>query len=105
MTGNLKVTTAKLRSTANGFNATSNQIKSITNQMTSLVNALSGQVWSGDAATAYKNKFSQLQDDINRMISMINEHVTDLNNMAQEYDKAETANTSAGNALAGDVIK
>lgn len=104
MTGTIKVTTSKLTSTANSFNATGNQIKSITNQMTSMVNSLSGSVWSGDAANAYKKKFQQLQDDINKMIKMVNEHVTDLNEMAREYEKAETTNINTANALAGDVI-
>lgn len=104
MTGTIKVSTAKLASTANSFNSTGNQIKNITSQMTSLVNAFSGSVWSGDAANAYKRKFSELQDDINRMISMINEHVTDLNAMAREYEKAESTNISTSQALSGDVI-
>lgn len=104
MTGIIKVDTSKLTSTANSFNATGNQIKNITTQMTNMINALSGTVWSGDAATAYKKKFSELQDDINRMIKMINEHVTDLNAMAREYESAEAANISTANALSGDVI-
>lgn len=104
MTGTLKVSTSKLVSTANSFNSTGNQVKNLTNQMTSTVNALSGSVWSGDAANAYKRKFSQLQDDINRMISMINEHVNDLKAMAQQYEKAEAANIGRSNSLSGDVI-
>lgn len=104
MTGTLKVSTSKLISTANSFNSTGSQIKSITNQMTSLVNALSGNVWTGDAANAYKRKFSALQDDINRMISMINEHVTELNEMARDYEKTEADNANTANSLSGDVI-
>ena len=104
MAATIKVSTSKLTSTANSFNTTGNQIKNITNQMTSLVNELSGSVWTGDAATAYKKKFGELQDDINKMIKMINEHVNDLNAMAREYEKAENANISLGNSLSGDVI-
>lgn len=104
MTGTIKVDTAKLRSTANSFNSTGNQIKNITNQMTTMVNSLSGSIWTGNAATAYKKKFNELQDDINRIVKMVNEHVTDLNSMASEFDKVESANVNAANALAGDVI-
>ena len=100
----IKVSTSKLTSTANSFQATGNQIKSITNQMTTLVNSLKGSVWSDEAASAYKKKFGQLQDDINRMIKMVNEHVTDLNEMAREYEKTQTANTNLANSLSGDVI-
>lgn len=104
MTGTLKVSTAKLTSTANALSSTGNQIKNITTQMTNTVNALTGTVWSGDAANAYKKKFSQLQDDINKMIKMVNEHVTDLNEMARTYEKAEAANVNLSNSLSGDVI-
>ena len=104
MAGIIKVSTAKLTSTANSFQSTGNQIKSITNQMTTLVNSLNGSVWSDDAANAYKKKFGQLQDDINRMIKMVNEHVTDLNEMAREYESTQTANTNLANYLSGDVI-
>ncbi|MDO4555687.1 MAG: WXG100 family type VII secretion target, partial [Lachnospiraceae bacterium] len=97
-------TTSKLTSTANSFNSTGNQIKSLTSQMSSMVNGLSGSIWSGDASTAYKKKFNDLQDDISRMIKMVNEHVTDLNEMAKEYETAEAANIATSNALSGDVI-
>jgi WXG100 family type VII secretion target len=104
MTGTFKVDTGKLVSTANTLDSTGNQIKNITNQMTSLVNELSGAVWTSDAATAYKKKFGELQDDINKMVRMVSEHVTDLNEMAKEYERAEEANVNLANALAGDVI-
>lgn len=104
MTGTFKVDTSKLVSTANSLDTTGNQIKNITTQMTTLVNDLSGAIWTSDAATAYKKKFGELQDDINRMVKMVSEHVTDLNDMAKEYERAEEANVSLANALAGDVI-
>ncbi|MDO5411620.1 MAG: WXG100 family type VII secretion target [Lachnospiraceae bacterium] len=104
MTGTIKVSTSQLKSTANSFSSTGNQIKTITNQMTTLVNSLNGSIWSGDAATAYKKKFDQLQDDINRMIKMVNEHVSDLNQMAATMENVEKSNISLANSLSGDVI-
>ena len=104
MEGTIKVNTAKLRSTAGSFQQTGNALKSTTNQMMNLVNSLTGSVWSGDAANAYTKKFKQLQNDINRMIKMVNEHVTDINNMAAQYEKAEADNKAAASALSGDVI-
>lgn len=104
MQGIIKVSTAKLTITANAFSATGNQIKSITTQMTVTVNTLSGSIWNGDAANAYKKKFNGLQDDINRMVKMIQEHVKDLNNMAREYEQTEASNINLGNSLSDDVI-
>ena len=56
------------------------------------------------AANAYKRKFKQLDDDIAKLVKMINEHATDLNEMAREYEAAENQNTNASNSLSGDVI-
>lgn len=104
MNGTLKVTPAKLKSTATSFQSAGNQIKTLTNQMTTTVKSLSGQVWSGDAATKYVNKFNGLNDDIQKMIKMINEHVQDLNDMASAYEKAEQANVTSAETLSSDVI-
>ena len=104
MTGTLKVTPQKLRSTATSFQTTGNQVKTLTTEMTTLVTGLTGNVWSGDAASAYVKRFKGLQNDINRMVKMINEHVADLQTMATEYEKTEEANLTAANALTSDVI-
>ncbi len=72
--------------------------------MTNIVNQLSGRVWSGEAAEAYKRKFQQLQDDIDRMVNMIDEHVKDLMQMADVYERAENANKELANSLKDDVI-
>lgn len=104
MTGTLKVSTGELTRTATSFQAAGNNIKTLTNQMTSTVKSLTGNVWTSDAASAYLKKFDGLQDDINKMIGMVNEHVKDLQEMAKEYEKAEEANLSAANALSADVI-
>lgn len=103
-TGIIKVETSKLKSTATSFDNTGNQIKTITGQMVNIVNSLNGATWTGDAASKYKNQFTQLQDDISRMINMIKEHVADLNQMAKEYDTAENNNISLASALDGNVI-
>lgn len=104
MTGTLKVEPAKLKSAASAFESTGRQIQRLTTSMTQTVNQMTGNVWSGDAATAYKRKFDKLQDDINRMIRMINEHITDLREMASQYEKSETQNQNLANSLNDDVI-
>lgn len=103
MEGIIKVTPEKLISTAEEFNTANAQVQNLTQQMLATVDSLKS-AWEGEAATAYSTKFHQLEDDMNRMHSMINEHVTDLKEMAQQYQAAEQANTEVGNSLAGDVI-
>lgn len=104
MTGTLKVEPSRLKSTAANFQTTGLHVQRMTQTMTNIVNQLSGSIWSGEAADAYKRKFNQLQDDINRMVKMINEHVTDLNAMASEYQRIEDVNKNLANSLKGDVI-
>ncbi len=100
----IKVSTEKLVSTASAFQGTGNTIRNLTAQMTELVTGLSGSVWTGDAAEAYIAKFKGLQDDIEKMNKMITEHVSDLNEIAREYDSAEGTSTSQINTLSSDVI-
>lgn len=100
----IKVETSKLRSAASQFSTTSGQIKNATNAMTQAINQLTGSVWSGEAATAYINKFNGLNDEIAKIDKMINEHVQDLNDMAAEYDRAENENRQTASALTSDLF-
>ena len=104
MHGNIKVDPRKLQCTANQFQASGNQIKATTTRMTSIVNSLSGAAWEGHASMSYKKKFGELQDDINRIIKMVNEHVADLNQMARTYEMAENRNSQSACALSGNVV-
>ena len=88
MANTIRVTPERLRTSANTFSQTANSIKSTTMRMTEIVNGLSGRIWSGEAATAYKSKFSGLQDDINRLVKLVNDHSTHLNAIADEYARA-----------------
>lgn len=104
MDGNLKVTPDTLINTANEFNGTGTQINNLTQQMLSIVNSLKS-TWQGEAATAYSSKFNALEDDMQKMHRMIQEHVTDLNEMATNYKAAEAQNMDAATALPADVIQ
>ena len=103
MDGILKVTPETLRGTATEFQGTGSQVRSLTQNMISLINSMKS-IWQGEAANAYSTKFNSLQDDMEKMNRMINEHVKDLNEMAQRYQDAEQKNTEDSNALRGDVI-
>ena len=103
MEGIIKVDPQKLIGTSEEFNTTGGQVKSLTDSMVSLVDSLKG-AWEGEASTAYNTKFHALQDDMDKMYRMIQEHVKDLNDMAQQYITAENTNMDTGNSLPGDVI-
>lgn len=103
MEGILKVTPEKLISTATEFGASGKTVSSLTQSMTATVNSLSS-IWQGEASSAYSNKFNGLQDDIEKMNRMIQEHVTDLNEMAKQYQNAEMANAEEVGRLSSNVI-
>ena len=103
MDGIIKVSTEQLRSTASEFSSLGQQVASLTSEMTNTVTGLSS-AWEGEAAQAYINKFKGLDDDIQKMNRMIQEHVTDLNDMATGYEKTHTALTQENAALKSDYI-
>lgn len=104
MNGTLKVTPEKLIAASGEFNTCSTVVSALTRQMVSMVDGLQS-VWSGQAATAYRQKFHQLDDDIQRMIRMIQEHVKDLQDMARAYQTAEREATEATSGLPTDPIQ
>ena len=103
MEGIIKVSTEQLRSTASEFSTLGQQVSSLTSEMTNTVTSLASG-WEGDAAQAYINKFRGLEDDIQKMNNMIQEHVNDLYDMAQRYDDANTAAVDLAGTLSSDVI-
>lgn len=103
MEGILKVSPEQLTSTAQEFGSYGTSIRNITTEMTSIVTGLSS-VWAGEDATAYIAKFNGLQDDIERIHAMIQEHATDLNEMAKTYSGAMTGNITEIEGLSSDVI-
>ena len=103
MEGSILVTPEELERTAGEFGTAMAQISTLYSQMMDKVNGMSAS-WQGEASTAFINKFGQLSDDIMKMKSMIQEHVTDLNEMAAKYREAENANQDVAASLAGDVI-
>ncbi len=103
MTGILKVTPEKLMAASNEFSTVGKTVRSLTQEMNDIVSSLKS-VWMGEAATGYGAKFAELADDIEKINRMIQEHVTDLNSMAREYQTAEDANTQQSASLKTDKV-
>ena len=86
------------------FETTAGEIKNLTSNMTAIVQQLTGRTWSGEAASAYTNKFQSLQGDINRLYSMIHKHSDQLTQIAREFERTETENTSQSGSLSGSIL-
>ncbi len=99
----LKVKPEQLRATAGEFSTQGAKMVNYVHEMISAVCSM-GASWQGEANESYKNKFNKLEDDLLVLNKMIQEHVTDLNNMADLYTNAEQSNADIANALQSDII-
>ncbi|MBQ1312208.1 MAG: WXG100 family type VII secretion target [Blautia sp.] len=104
MNGILKVTPERLLAAASELEGQGNQMKNCTDRMVALVNEISGDLWSGDAAAAFKAKFNGLQADIASLHRMVEEHVRDLQEMGAAYSAAENENQEMAASLASEVL-
>lgn len=100
MQGTLQVTPEKLISASSEFSNSSSQLKNTTTQMAAIVDGLSS-VWTGEAATSYKSKFHELDDDVQMLHKRIQEHTTDLADMARVFQEAERKAQEAAGSLQG----
>lgn len=98
MEGKLLVTPEKLQSTASSFQSKASQVQALHTNMISKVKALGG-TFTGEAAEAYIAKFNALETSMNKVNSMINEHVRDLNEMASIFITATTTAKSVASEL------
>lgn len=98
MENELLVTPEELKRTATSFSTRGKSIASTTESMMKLVTNLVS-VWEGDASGAYIETFQGLQDDILKINNKIQEHVSDLNEMAENYIRAENQTAETNSAL------
>lgn len=103
MEGILKVSPEELQTVAKEFGERGNKIALLMNDMISTVESINGY-WQGEAALTYINKFKGLQDDINKMNGIIQNHVEDLNDMAQGYKQTENKSIEIGTQLLGEIL-
>lgn len=103
MEGILKVTPEKLVQVSGEFATLGNQMKSLTGEMLSLVKGM-GSSWQGEAAAVYGSRFDSLTPDMEKLYRMIQEHAQDLQEMARQYQNAESGNTDKGNSMRSNII-
>ena len=103
MEATLLVTPEQLQSTASNFSAKATQVQALHNSMIEKVNALAS-TWTGTAAEAYANKFNALKASMETIHNMIQEHVKDLNAIAEQYTSAESQAAAAANDLPASTL-
>lgn len=103
MEGIIKVNSEQLAQTAAEFGSKAGTVGNLTSEMTNLVTSQASS-WEGEAATSYVAKFKSLDNDIQMLIRMVQEHSNDLEEMARMYQEAENQNMEEISSLASDVI-
>lgn len=103
MEATLLVTPEQLQTTASNFSAKATQVKALHDSMIDRVNSLSGS-WTGTASEAYTNKFNALKASMETIYNMIQEHVKDLNTIAEQYLSAESQAAAAANDLPASTL-
>ena len=104
MEGIIRVSPEALISTAGEFSNQGSNINTLTGEMMQLVTGLNS-IWEGEAATTYMTKFKGLEDDIQRIVRMVQEHASDLEEMASVYQESDKAGADEANGLVTDVIQ
>lgn len=103
MTGTIKVSPEKLTATAQEFSQQGSNMSSLVSEMINIVSGMNSS-WEGDASVAYITKFNSLESDLQVLNRMIQEHVTDLEEMANLYRTAEQSNADDAASLSSGVI-
>lgn len=78
-------------------------IMSLMDQAKSDITSLTG-VWKSEASDEYQGRFKQVYDDIDNMLAIVSEHISDLNEAASVYSTAEKAAKSAAEGLPTDGV-
>ena len=104
MEGQIKVTPEELTAASTEFASIDSNVSNITGEMMSLVTSLAS-CYEGEAAQAYINNFKQLEDDMARIHAKIQEHSTDLAEMARVYQEVERKTQELNRAVPSNLIQ
>lgn len=103
MASKLLVIPEELKSASQDFFNLRGEISDITQKMTELIHDMSS-VFEGEASTAYRSQFDKLSPDMTKIHNMVQEHSTDLQEMANEYARTEEANIQTSNAQKAGIL-
>ena len=99
----LRVTPAELRSKAEQFRILISDIRDRFRTVEEISSKTRGY-WLGDAGDQDRDGFSSFQDDISYTLGRLEEHPTDLLQMAGIYEQAEQSVTETNSELQTDLI-
>ena len=104
MAAMILVTFDEMNTAATQFGNSASAVRNTTNSMLNLVSNTNGE-WLGEAGTSYRNKFAQLQGDMNDIFRIITEYMNDVSRILANYKQAESEIKSQITPLDTDVVK
>ena len=104
MANYFRVTPEQVKQTATQLDNKGQEIKNLAATANEIVQTLTGRIWSGDAEVQYTGKFNTLYNDVDSVQQLITRIVTNLNQIATEYETAEATNTDQVGTLSGSVF-
>ena len=99
----LRVDPNVLNSKADEMNGQKTTIMQIMDQAKTEITSLTG-TWKSAASDEFQNRFKQIYDDIDNMLAITSEHISDIKEAAQNYTQAEAAAKSAAEGLPTDGV-
>lgn len=100
----LRADPVKIQATAGNLKTKINKLRTELDALISKVES-TANYWNGDAADAYRRDFKEEQPEFDEAIRRLDEHVTDLYNIASVYTGTEQMNVSVSEALLSEVIE
>ena len=94
----LKVQPEVLVSKAGELTNEKTTILGLMDQAKAEISSLTG-TWISEASNEFQNRFKQTYDDIENVLAIVSEYISDLNESANIYSTAETAAKSAAEGL------
>jgi WXG100 family type VII secretion target len=99
----LRVSPDVLNAKADEMNGQKTTILQIMEQAKQEITSLTG-TWRSAAADEFQNRFRQIYDDIDNMLAVASEHISDIKEAAQIYTTAEQAAKLAAEGLPTDGV-
>lgn len=100
----LRADPVKIQATAANIKTNINKLRTELDALISKVES-TANYWNGDAADTYRRDFKEEQPEFDEAILRLEEHVTDLYNIASVYTGTEQMNVSLSESLLSEVIE
>lgn len=99
----LKVQPDVLIAKAGELSSEKTSIMGLMDQAKSDISSLTG-VWKSEASDEFQGRFKQIYDDIDNMLAIVSEYISDLNEAANIYSTAEKAAKNTAEGLPTDGV-